>query len=301
MDIEPIKAAPEGKTLEFKRDISSAVPILKTVCAFANTAGGTLLIGIEDRSGAVIGVDDPLDAEERLASIIADGITPRLLPDIEIVLWRDTHVVVVRVHPGPSRPYYLVAQGSERGAYVRLGSTDRTADPELFAELARSARGVGFDEGPDGGVGVDALDAVAIRRVFGRDRDIAPAALRTLKLTTVQSGAVVPTVGGMLLFGRDRLERYPDAWLQAGRFRGLTKSAVIDSADITAGLVDATDQAIAFVLRNTAVSYEIRGARRIEVPEYPPVAVREAVVNAVVYADYSQRGGPIRIASDSSS
>ncbi|MHB1340551.1 MAG: ATP-binding protein [Coriobacteriia bacterium] len=296
MDIEPLKATPEGKTLEFKRDASSATPILKTVCAFANTAGGTLLIGIEDRTGAVVGVGDPLDTEERVASIIADGITPRLLPDIEIVPWRGTHVVAVRVHPGPSRPYYLSSQGPERGAYVRLGSTNRTADPELFAELARSARGVGFDEEPDGGVGVAALDTDAIRRVFAGRRDVSPAVLKTLKLTTLQGGNAVPTVGGMLLFGRDRLERYPDAWVQAGRFRGLTKSAVVDSADITAGLIDAADQAIAFVLRNTAVSYEIHGARRFEVPEYPPVAVREAVVNAIVHADYSQRGGPIRIA-----
>jgi predicted HTH transcriptional regulator len=109
-------------------------------------------------------------------------------------------------------------------------------------------------------------------------------------------GREVPTVGGMLLFGRARLDRYPDAWLQAGRFKGTGKQTIVDSAEIRSLPADAIDEAIAFVVRNTSLAYEIRGTRRIEVPEYPPVAVREAVINAVVHADYSQRGAPIRIA-----
>jgi predicted HTH transcriptional regulator len=49
MNLKSLKTRSEGKTLEFKRDVSSAGTILKTVCAFANTTGGTLLFGIEDR------------------------------------------------------------------------------------------------------------------------------------------------------------------------------------------------------------------------------------------------------------
>ena len=60
---------PEGKTLEFKRDLSPPKNMLKTLVAFANTAGGRLLIGIEDDSGEVLGVEDPLDEEERLCSL----------------------------------------------------------------------------------------------------------------------------------------------------------------------------------------------------------------------------------------
>lgn len=54
----------EGKTLEFKRDLSSPEGALKTLVAFANTAGGTLLIGVEDCSRRVCGVSDVLKAEE---------------------------------------------------------------------------------------------------------------------------------------------------------------------------------------------------------------------------------------------
>jgi predicted HTH transcriptional regulator len=105
----------------------------------------------------------------------------------------------------------------------------------------------------------------------------------------------VPTVGGFLLFGNDRLDRFPDAWIQAGRFKGTTKHRIIDSAGIRSYPVTAIDEVLVFIARNTASGMEIRGARRVEVPEYPHVAVREAVVNAVVHADYSQQGAPLRV------
>ena len=58
---------PEGKTLEFKRDLSSPDGVLRSIVAFTNTAGGTLLIGVEDKSRHVRGVKDPLATKERLA------------------------------------------------------------------------------------------------------------------------------------------------------------------------------------------------------------------------------------------
>ncbi|MBN1192812.1 MAG: putative DNA binding domain-containing protein [Coriobacteriia bacterium] len=295
MDIRSLKSAPEGKTVEFKRDASSAGPILRTVCAFANTAGGTLLFGIEDRTGAVVGVPEPLDLEERLASIIADGILPRVLPDIEVVPWRSTHVVAVRVHLGPSRPYHVASLGPEDGTFVRLGSTNRKADAQLVAEMARSAQGVGFDELPVAELGVDAIDIGTVRSAFGGVRDIRRADLKTLRLTATAQGREVPTTGGLLLFGTERLERFPDAWVQAGRFKGATKGSIIDSAEITVPPVEAVDQALAFVVRNTSLTYDVGRPRRLEIPEYPPVAVGEAIINAIVHADYSQTGAPIRI------
>ena len=93
MDLVEILKRPEGKTLEFKRDLSSPDGALKTIVAFANTAGGTLLIGVEDGSRHVRGVTDPLDLEERVASLVSDRIAPRLVPEIEILPWRRTQVL----------------------------------------------------------------------------------------------------------------------------------------------------------------------------------------------------------------
>ena len=79
---------PEGKTLEFKRNLSSPLPILKTLTAFANGAGGTLVVGVADKTRDVVGVPDALDQEEKLANWIAEGIEPKLAADIEICAWR---------------------------------------------------------------------------------------------------------------------------------------------------------------------------------------------------------------------
>ncbi len=103
---------PEGKTLEFKRDISSPRNILKTLVAFANTAGGRLIIGVEDDSKAVLGVENPLDEEERLCSLIADNIEPRLVPNVEMVSFEDKTLLIVEVYPSGSRPHWLKKEGA---------------------------------------------------------------------------------------------------------------------------------------------------------------------------------------------
>jgi len=104
---------PEGKTLEFKRDLSSSGGVLRSIIAFANTAGGTLLIGVEDKSRHVRGVKEPLAVEERLANLVSDYIEPRLVPELEILPWRRTHVLALQVFPSPTRPHYLRATGLE--------------------------------------------------------------------------------------------------------------------------------------------------------------------------------------------
>ena len=63
LNIEKMLSLPEGRTLEFKENLTSIKPILKTLIAFANMAGGTLIIGRRD-DGTIIGVEDILASEE---------------------------------------------------------------------------------------------------------------------------------------------------------------------------------------------------------------------------------------------
>ena len=127
---------PESKTLEFKRDLSSPRPLLKTLVAFANSAGGRLVLGVAD-DRQIVGVDHPLDEEERLANLIADSISPRLVPNIEMVTVEGKTLLVVEVFLSGIRPHFLKAEGMANGVYVRLGSTNRQADAHLVAELQR--------------------------------------------------------------------------------------------------------------------------------------------------------------------
>ena len=124
--------APEGKTLELKRDLSSPDSQLRTLVAFANSAGGRLVIGVAD-DGTIVGVDDPLAEEERVASLINDRISPQLVPAIDLVTLRDKTVLIVDVPLSTRRPHHITRLGPEAGVYVRLGSTTRQADPALVA------------------------------------------------------------------------------------------------------------------------------------------------------------------------
>jgi len=102
-------------------------------------------------------------------------------------------------------------------------------------------------------------------------------------------------MGGMILFGHDRERHLPDAWIQAGRFAGSDKSRILDRIEIHSFPVQAVDEAIAFVQKHSWRAATIGAVRRTDRWSLPPEAVREALINAVVLTDYSQRGAPIRL------
>lgn len=295
MDVVELLKRPEGKTLEFKRDLSSPDGALRTIIAFANTAGGTLLIGVEDRSRRVRGIPDAVDLEERLASLISDNIVPRLIPEFEILPWRRTHILAVQVYPSSGRPHHFKREGPEDGVYVRVGSTNRQADKELCRELQRFARGEAFDEEPMPELNSEAMDFRVASESFGPVRELRRADLETLRLVTKYQERTVPTVGGILLFGRERTRYFPDAWMQVGRFSGTDKRNIIDHTEIRSHPVQAVEEAIAFVHKHLIQGVEIGDVHRSARWSLPPIAIREAVINAVAHADYSQHGGPIRI------
>jgi len=295
MDLTELLKRPEGKTLEFKRDLSSVVGVLRTVVAFSNTAGGALLIGVEDGTRHVRGVADPLALEERLANVLSDGIAPHLLPDIEVLPWRRTNVLALQVYPSPSRPHYLKAAGIETGVYVRVGSTNRRADDELVAELRRTSLGKSFDEQALPALDSEAIDFRAASECFAPVRKLKRSDLETLRLLVPHQGRKVPSIGGFLLFGRERETHFPDAWIQAGRFAGSDKTRIVDSAALHGPLPALIDAAIGFVQKHGLRGFDIGAVRRTEHWSLPPVALREAVINAVVHADYAQRGAPIRV------
>ena len=287
---------PEGKTLEFKRDLSSPDGLLRTVVAFANTAGGTLLVGVEDGTRHVRGIAEPLGLEEQIASLITDSIAPRLLPDLEVLSYRKTHVIAVQVYPSAVRPHHLLKAGPEAGTYVRVGSTNRRADAALIAEMQRFARGEAFDERPLPDINSEAISFRAASESFAAIRRLTRRELQTLQLLTEYQGRRVPTAGGMLLFGDDRLRCFPDAWIQVGRFEGTDRAAIADHAELKGSLLAGIEQAMAFVEKHSTRGMRIGRLRRSERWSLPPVAVREALVNAVAHTDYAQSGAPIRVA-----
>lgn len=296
MDIIDALRRPEGKTLEFKRNASSPAGLLRTIVAFANTSGGTLLIGVEDGGGHVRGIEDPIALEERITNLISDSISPRILPEIEILSYRSTHVVSIQVFPSPMRPHYLTRAGIDDGTYVRVGSSNRRADGPLIQEMQRFTRGESFDERPMHDLDPEAIDFRVASESFAPVRKLERKDLETLKLVARHQGRRVPTVAGVLLFAPDRLKHFPDAWIQVGRFEGTSRTRILDHAELRTHFLAAIEGAIRFVEKHSTHGADIGRLRRIERWSLPPAAVREAVINAVVHADYAQQGSPIRVA-----
>ena len=145
-------------------------------------------------------------------------------------------------------------------------------------------------------VNSEALEFRLASESFAPVRKLTRWNLETLRLLTPHQGRLVPTVGGMLLFGRDRLDHFPDASIQAGRFAGTDKAAILDHVRLDMHPVQAIEEAVSFVEKHSLRGAVIGRLRRRDRWSLPPAAVREAIVNAVVHADYSQRGAPTRIA-----
>ncbi|MFH2090922.1 MAG: helix-turn-helix domain-containing protein [Pseudomonadota bacterium] len=286
---------PEGKTIEFKKDLSSPKSMMKALTAFANTAGGRLIIGVSD-DRQILGVEDPLSQEERLCSMIADSIVPRLVPNIEMITIEDKTLLIAEVFLSGSRPHFLRSEGSENGVYVRLGSTNRQADRELIAELRRSVEGVAFDEMPMPELSVDDIDTKAIAQSVREKYVVGDTELRTLKLIVPHQGRLVPSKGAVILFGRERSLSFPDVWVQCGRFTGTDKSDIFDHIEIYDHLPLAVDSIMLFLKKHAMRGADFSEVRRKDVWSIPLGILREAVINALVHADYSQRGAPIRIA-----
>jgi predicted HTH transcriptional regulator len=218
------------------------------------------------------------------------------MPEIEVLPWRKTYVIAVEVHGSSQRPHHLRKRGPEKGTYIRVGPSNRIADEQMRQELRRSARNECYDEQPMPDMDSEAIDFRAASEQFEGIRGLARRDFETLRVLVRHQGVPVPTVGGIILFGKERRKVFPDCWIQAGRFAGADRSEIVDTREFHGYPARAVEDAAEFVRRHALRSSRIEGIRRKDRWSIPLPAVREAVINAVVHADYSQQGSPIRVA-----
>ena len=200
MTLQELLKEPEGKTLEFKRDLSSIEPVMKTLVAFANTAGGTLIIGIDDNK-KVVGVEDVLAMEEKITSCVADNIVPLLLPIIKIAPVGRKSIVIIEIasmfHLGP---FYLKQKGRDKGVMVRLGSSTRQATPEIIKELEIRRQSSSFDAMPCLQASEADLDHELLKKTFENvTSKLTQANLKTLKILVNYGKQLVPSNAGIIL------------------------------------------------------------------------------------------------------
>lgn len=294
--IETLLPQEEGKNLEFKENTSSLQPIVKTIIAFANTAGGIIVIGVKDKTKKVMGVSNILLEEERLTNTIAESIEPLLIPDIQIQSFRNRELLVIHV-PHMVGPFYLKSAGLERGTYIRLGSTNRMADHETILSLQMLAKNVSFDELSCVGSSLSDLDqALITKQLSYKFTNITRQQYPSLGILTRRANQLIPTNGGMLLFAKNRLDWFPDSVIRCVYFGGETRVDIIDQLDIKSSLIDAIDEILMFIRRHTRVGIKIGDIKRKDIYQYPPQALREAIINALVHANYAIKGSSIQVA-----
>jgi len=295
----------ELKTVEFSGDRITdphSNGMANELAAIANTHTGSFLLGVDDKSKAIIGVPrDKLDIVETwLREICNDLIEPPLDCVIRKILVTDengSEKTIVRVDV----PRSLFVHQSPGGYFRRIGSSKRLMRPEALARLFQQrsqTRLIRFDEQTIANTKPDVLEASLWRRfrtVLSSTDD--QEFLEKMKLIgRDEDGILRPTVSGVLMATEHPESLIAVAYIQAVCYRGTERSAAcqLDAKDITGPLDVQIREACKFVERNMRV-YAIKAPYRIETPQFSMNAVFEAVVNSAAHRDYSMYGSRIRL------
>lgn len=288
----------ESKTLEFKAALSSkSESYLKTVVAFANTDGGRLIFGIDDKSRQVVGVekDDVFKIMDAIANAVSDSCAPKIVPDISFETIEDKTVVLVDIAAGFNRPYMLKSGGLDKGVYVRVGATSRPADTEQIREMMLDGSNQSWDEQICRSY---ALTDRAVKKLCSdinryrteKDGQNAP---KTTKETLIGWGVlkqdkteVLPTNAFALLTDNP----FGQAKIQCAVFKGESKSVLLDRKEYEGSLCRLLEDAYQYVLRNIRMGAVIEGLIRQDKFELPPAAIREMICNAICHRSYMDEG-----------
>jgi ATP-dependent DNA helicase RecG len=278
------------------------------LAAFANAAGGELLLGVEDASREIVGI--PLDRLDDVERVVRDAceqsVKPPLMPIIERITLPDlggTERPVLRVAVARSLFVHL----SPGGYFHRVGSSKRPIHPEQLGRLIQQrsqSRLIRFDETPVLRASLTDLREDLWRRFAPESTtDTADVLLGKLAMAgRDDDGVLHPTVTGLLLGSEAPHQHLPGAFVQAVGYRGVSVVPEDDGAyqndaqDITGPLDRQILDACAFVRRNMRISaVKHEGGGREDLPQFSMLAVFEAITNAVAHRDYSMPGSKVRL------
>jgi ATP-dependent DNA helicase RecG len=320
---ERLNAYDETVEIEAKHGSRVGDAALETISAFCNEpyrGGGYLIFGVREKPGAlfpdyeIVGVPNPGQLLNDLASRANTEFNHQIRPEI----WQEQRggkVVVIAFiaeAPAQQKPVFIKKKGSQHGAFRRIGGSDVHCSEEDLAGFYQEQGHQSYDETVVKDATLDDLDPEALEEYRRLRREQDPSApelgytdqdlLYSLHAATRQEGRLVPTIAGLLLFGkRIALRRFfpmmrVDYIRVPGREWVPDPEARYQGVEIRDPLLRAIPRAIGQILEDLLTGFHLPAGqdRRQDVPLIPRDAIREVVVNAVMHRNYRVQG-PVQI------
>jgi ATP-dependent DNA helicase RecG len=292
-DIESIVHSGEGYNAEFKIRVPSKVKELsEEICAFANSAGGVLLIGVSD-DNVIQGVK--IDNAKRSAiQNSLNEINPHLPTDFYPVDVEGNTVWVIEVNTGAQKPYALSG-----AIYVRQGpNTQKLTSVEQMRDFFQQSHRIYFDEAPctsfNLAADIDDDFFEEFRYNAGLSKAVSQEQIINNLRLLLSDGNMKN--GGVLFFAKAPEAFIDIAEIRCVAFEGINKTQIIDDKIFGGPLMKQYLQAMQWLKGKLNVRYEIKGSGpRKEIWEIPETAFKEAIINALSHRDYYDKGARITI------
>lgn len=266
----------ESETIELKEIVTDEIK--KEIIAFANCDGGKLYIGVKD-DGTVIGVDDADNVSLQISNMVRDTIKPdvTMFVHYETIEEEGKEIIAIDIQRGTDRPYYLAKKGMRpEGVYVRQGYSSVPATDTAIRRMVKETDGDRFEAMRS--LNQD-LTFEATKKEFDlRKIEFGSKQMQTLKLID-QDGLY--TNLGLLL--SDQCVHT----IKVAVFQGTDQMVFKDRREFSGSLLKQMNEVYDFIDLHNQTRATIEKLLRIDVRDYPEVAVREALLNMLVHRDYS--------------
>ncbi len=270
----------ETENIEFKLQVTDE--IYKEVIAFANTNGGTIYIGIDDKGNAV-GIDNVDKTYTRITNGIRDAIHPDVTMFIKYTL-QDNMVVKITVGEGNCKPYYLKSKGLKpSGVYIRQGASTAQASPEQIRQMIKESDGDAFE---DMRSMEQNLSFHAAEKMFKK---------YSVEFSKEKYGVLGITDNSNSLYTNLALVLSDQCMhtTKVAVFGNDSNTEFRDSKEFTGSVFEQLENAFGYLMLCNKTVATFKGLERVERSDYPQEAIREALLNAIVHRDYSFSGSII--------
>jgi ATP-dependent DNA helicase RecG len=278
----------ESKLVEFKSIVPNFDALIKTSIAFANASGGRIIIGVDDTTHEVIGVDDTARTKiyDDFPNSLYDSVSPTLIAQIYEQNFGKHSVLIIEVPTSPKKPYFIKKLGVAKGTYIRVGSSTRKATPEYIEDLTREAQRIHFDEELIS-ASMDVLSKELLKDFYetriSKNRLLAD---KIIGLKPANKEQHAPTVAGILMFTENPENYISEALVKCTRFLGTSGRDIIRTEDISGSLDFQANKSLEVIESWLAHDYELVGARLKGKLPVPKEALREAILNALLHRKY---------------